>query len=481
MSGTGPSGTGTGTGTGAGAGTGADAGAGAGERAGVAVKPSAAPGNAVKLPAAPGNAARVLRLVHENGPLTRAELTRRTGLNRSTTLAIVGELVALGLVREDAPGAGTDAADSASSVGRPSPIVRAAADVVAVAVTVEVDEVTVALVGLDGSVSARATAASHHPPTASEAVETIAGLLDELTAQHGTAADADTPAARPRPRIAGIGVAVPGTVRVEDGVVRYAPHLGWHDEPVAGPLAARTGLPVRATNDANTGAWAERLYGSGRGVDDLIYLNGGASGIGGGVISAARPLSGADGYAGELGHTFVAANGVRCHCGAVGCLETEASRDALVAAAGVAPDDPAALAAVLAERRPEVEQVVDRQVAALATALRNAIHTVNPEVVVLGGFLGVLLEHVGDRIEAEVRAQSMSAMTERLRIAPAALGADVLLRGAAEIAFRDLLRDPAAVIPAPTDPAAVSPTPTGRAAAAATSGRTAAAEEASPA
>ncbi|MGN8050936.1 ROK family transcriptional regulator [Curtobacterium sp. 22159] len=392
-----------------------------------------------------GNTARVLRLVHEDGPLTRAELTRRTGLNRSTTLAIVGELVALGLVHEESAGATTaaGAGGSGASVGRPSPVVRATADVVSVAVTVEVDAVTVALVGLDGSVRERAVVRSEAPPTAAEAIETIGRALDELTGA-GTAPV----------RVAGIGVAVPGTVRVEDGVVRYAPHLGWHDEPVAGPLATRTGLPVRATNDANTGAWAERLYGSGRGVDDLIYLNGGASGIGGGVISAARPLSGADGYAGELGHTFVAANGVRCHCGAVGCLETEASRDDLVTAAGVAPDDPAALAAVLAERRPEVERVVDRQVTALATALRNAIHTVNPAVVVLGGFLGVLLEHVGDRIESAVRAQSMAAVTERLRIAPAALGADVLLRGAAELGFRDLLLDPVGGLPAtepPTD------------------------------
>ncbi|MBA8991968.1 putative NBD/HSP70 family sugar kinase [Curtobacterium pusillum] len=399
-----------------------------------------------------GNSARVLRLVHQDGPLTRAELTRRTGLNRSTTLAIVGELVALGLVHEESAGAVSGAGTNAS-VGRPSPVVRASADVVAVAVTVEVDAVTVALVGLDGSVRDRAVVRSGAAPTAPEAIATIARVLDELVPNRAGASSAGGL------RVVGVGVAVPGTVRVEDGVVRYAPHLGWHDEPVAEPLAARTGLPVRATNDANTGAWAERLYGSGRGVDDLIYLNGGASGIGGGVISAARPLSGADGYAGELGHTFVAANGVRCHCGAVGCLETEASRDALVAVAGVAPDDPAALAAVLAERRPEVERVVDRQVSALATALRNAIHTVNPEVVVLGGFLGVLLDHVGDRIETAVREQSMAAMTERLRIAPAALGADVLLRGAAELGFRDLLLDPVGGLPA-TEP------PTGRAVAA---------------
>lgn len=381
---------------------------------------------------APGNAARVLRLVHEDGPISRAELTRRTGLNRSTILALVGELADLGLVHEEAPPAG----GPGTGVGRPSPVVRASADVVVAAAVVEIDAVTVALVGLDGSVRERRSAAQDEPPSAGEAVRVVAGLVADATA----AASEDAPV-----RVVGIGVAVPGTVRAEDGTVHHAPHLGWHDEPIAGPLADRTGLPVSAANDANLGAWAERLAGSARGVDDLVYLNGGASGIGGGVISAARPLGGADGYAGELGHTFVAANGIRCHCGAVGCLETEASREALTDATGTAPDDLTALAEVLAERRPEVEAVVDRQVSALATALRNAIHTVNPEVVVLGGFLGVLLEHVGDRIIEDVRAQAMPGMTDRLRIVPAALGTDVLTRGAAEIGFRDLLRDPASV------------------------------------
>lgn len=404
----------------------------------------------------------MLRLVHEAGPITRAEVTRRTGLNRSTTLTLVGELVDLGLLHEELPTAGSPGA----GVGRPSPVVRAAADVVAAAVTVEIDAVSVALVGLDGTVRARLVSPQDRPPTAAEAVETVAALLDGV--RH-PAAGGD-PTASPALRLVGIGVAVPGTVRVEDGTVQYAPHLGWHDEPLAGPLAARTGLPVRAANDANLGAWAERLGGSGRGVDDLVYLNGGASGIGGGVITGGRPLSGADGYAGELGHTFVAANGVRCHCGAVGCLETEASRDTLAAATGTPPDDLEALAGALAEGRPEVERVVDRQVAALATALRTAIHTVNPEVVVLGGFLGVLLDHVGDRIVDDVRAQSMTGMTDRLRIVPAALGRDVLVHGAAEIAFRDLLRDPARIAAA-----VVATLPT------TTSGRAAAAEEARPA
>ncbi|MET3635553.1 ROK family transcriptional regulator [Curtobacterium oceanosedimentum] len=378
----------------------------------------------------PGNVARVLRIVHEDGPVTRAELTRSTGLNRSTVLALVGELVERGLVHEEFPAAGTAGADRPAGVGRPSAVVRASGDVVAAAVTVEIDTVAVALVALDGTVRDRLVEPQPSVPSAAVAVDAVARLLDVLTGR-----------AAPELRLVGVGVAVPGIVRVEDGVVRDAPHLGWRDEPFAGPLAERLGLPVRAANDANLGAWAERLYGSARGVDDLVYLNGGASGIGGGIVSAGRPFSGADGYAGELGHTFVAANGIRCHCGAIGCLETEASRGALTAVTGTPPDDLDALATALAEGHDEVERVVDRQVTALATAIRNAIHTVDPQVVVLGGFLGVLLGHVGDRVEDDVRAQTMAAMTDRLRIVPAELGRDVLVRGAAELGFADLLRD----------------------------------------
>lgn len=151
---------------------------------------------------------------------------------------------------------------------------------------------------------------------------------------------------------------------------------------------------------------------------------------------------------------------------------------------GTPPDDLDALAAALAEGRPEVELVVDRQVTALATALRNAIHTVDPEVVVLGGFLGALLGHVGDRVETDVRAQTMAAMTDRLRIVPAALGRDVLVRGAAEIGFAELLRDaamPSASASAPAPAPVPATTPAAPAAAPSTthtSGRDDATEEA---
>ena len=208
-------------------------------------------------------------------------------------------------------------------------------------------------------------------------------------------------------------------------------------------LAEATGRPVRAANDANLGALAEHLYGAGRGVRDLVYLNGGASGIGGGIISGGRPLAGGSGYAGEIGHTFVASNGIRCHCGAVGCLETEASQADLLAAAGLTRGDAPRLGEALAHPTARVEAVVERQLDALAIAIRNVLHTVDADVVVLGGFLGAVLEATGPRLADRVAQQTMPAIAEGVQIVAAELGPAILLRGAAELAFADLLAAPA--------------------------------------
>lgn len=372
------------------------------------------------------NLGALLRLVHERGPMTRSELTRATGLNRSTIGDLVGELATLGLaITGDAvPGRG---------VGRPSPVVRAAADVVAITVVPEVDAVSFAVVGLDGAVR-DVDAVPVERPSPEVAADIVVDRVRRMLA------------ADPGRRVVGIGVSVPGTVRVEDGVVRDAPHLGWKDVPFARPLAERTGLPVVAANDATLGATAEFRFGAGRGETDLVYVNGGASGIGGGIIAGSRSLTGTAGYAGELGHVFVADNGVRCHCGAFGCLETVVSRRALLTAAGIehgaGPELLDELRTALEAPSPELAAEVDRQLGALAIGLRGVAHTLAPGVVVLGGFLAVLLDHAGDDLRGRVLAQTMPAIGEGLRIESSELGPTVLFRGAAELAFAELLADP---------------------------------------
>jgi predicted NBD/HSP70 family sugar kinase len=237
---------------------------------------------------------------------------------------------------------------------------------------------------------------------------------------------------------------VPGLVRESDGLVRLAPHLGWVDEPLATMLAEATGYPVVAANDASLGALAESTFGAGRDVSDLIYLNGGASGIGGGVIVGGVSLAGIAGYAGELGHTLVNSAGVICNCGARGCLETEVARAPLLRLVGLTEADGDELeVALIASRSPAVLTEVERQLDYLAVTLRNAINVFNPQLIVLGGFLGSLYAVAPAYLDQKLAHQPLLAAREGVTIRRTELASDLLMIGAAELAFESLLSDPA--------------------------------------
>ena len=372
------------------------------------------------------NLAAVLGIVHRSPGSSRSQLTRLTGLNRSTVAALVGELVERRLVFEAE-------ADARNQVGRPSPIVKPDPLAVAIAINPEIDAITIAVVGLGGRVLTRVRHPTDHVSSAREAVDICAavidGLRDELEGH----------------RVVGIGLAIPGLVRSLDGVVRLAPHLGWVDEPVAEMLEAATGYRVVAGNDARLGTLAESTFGAGRGLGDVMYLNGGASGIGGGVIAGGRALTGSAGYAGEFGHTLVNSRGTVCHCGAVGCLETEVSRSPLLALVGLDDADSDDLErALLASEAADVRAEVHRQLDFLGVALRNAINTLNPETILLGGFLGALYAVAPAHLNSLVAHQPLRASREGVTIGRAALGSNLLMIGAAELAFSSVLADPAA-------------------------------------
>ena len=376
------------------------------------------------------NLSNLLRLVHRAGTSghSRSELTALMGLNRSTIAALVGELEALRLVEEREP-------LTNARVGRPSPIVTAADHVIALTVNPEVDAISIAAVAMGGRVLERRRVNSPPGLDSDTAVEITAEAIRALIGERLSGR-----------RVIGIGAAVPGQVRADDGLVRLAPHLGWIDEPFTARLSVRTGLPVASANDASLGVRAESTFGAGRGIQDVVYLNGGASGIGGGVIAGGRALTGADGYAGELGHTLVNSSGVPCHCGAVGCLETEVTRAPLLALTGLPDARAEELEQALRDSDdPAVLAEVHRQIGFLAVALRNAINTLNPQRVLLGGFLSALYGVAPQLLDELVAKQSLRASGEAIELARAELGADILTVGAAELAFAGLFTDPASL------------------------------------
>jgi predicted NBD/HSP70 family sugar kinase/predicted transcriptional regulator len=371
------------------------------------------------------NLSIVLRTVHHSGGITRASLTHESGLNRSTIAALVGELAEMGLVEEVKP-------DRHSRPGRPSSVVRPTSETVAIAVNPEVDAVTVGVVGLNGIVYERIRYDVEARPSAHEAAKISGAIIQGLRTGLGS-----------RARIAGIGVAVPGLVRAIDGVVRYAPHLGWTDEPVARMLKAATGLPATAGNDANLGAEAERLFGAGQCVNDMIYLNGGASGIGAGIVSDGHLLRGAHGFAGEIGHTRVRTT---AHDGDadIGTLESEVTQVALMHLLGLENADLDALEqALTVAPSTTTRREVERQLEVLGRVLAGAVNVLNPELVILGGFLGTLYSGAPGYLERIVKKEALAASTGNLRITKAKLGSDLLMVGAAELAFASVLDDPA--------------------------------------
>ncbi|WP_433726929.1 ROK family protein [Nocardia sp. CA-129566] len=375
------------------------------------------------------NLAVLLRHVHLSGPVSRAVLAERMGLNRSTILALTADLAAAGLVSEELPG-------QTGKAGRPSLVVRPESDrVYGLALDVGADRLAVARVGLGGVILAR-----RETPRPSgtfdphDVITALAAIAEDMIREAG-----------PETVCVGVGVAFCGMVREEDGVVRYGPNIGWVDVPVGARLSERLGLRVAVGNNANLGALAERERGVGVGVADMIYLHG-EVGIGGGIIMGGKLLGGEGGYGGEVGHMIVNPGGRACTCGSYGCLEAEAGELALIAAAGRTD----------LTGRAAVEAIVEAAARGDATA-RDALHRIgdwlgygvanlvnifNPTMVVFGGVLREIYLASAAQVRSRLAVNGLLAVRERVRLRTSALADDAPLVGAAELAFADVLTDP---------------------------------------
>jgi predicted NBD/HSP70 family sugar kinase/biotin operon repressor len=367
------------------------------------------------------NLPRLLTILHREGARSRAQLTADTGLNRSTIASLVASLTDSGLAVEHDPA-------QTRRVGRPSPVVSASPDVVAIAVNPEVDAVRLAAVGLDRAVRARAIVELDAPPSPRQVADITAATIDAW--RTGALSHA---------RLAGIGLAVPGLVS-GTALVANAPHLGWVGEPLAEIVAETTGLPARAGNDASLGALAEHRFGSGAGRDDVVYLNGGPSGIGGGIITGGRLLRGVSGFSGEFGHIvapFTTPEDRRTESGAFEDELRASDGGAVTQLRGVDEAGP-----------PGVEDAADeraRRRRILAATIATAVSILDTGAVVLGGTLAPLLGEGKDAAELRdaIAAQCIRPDDPGFAVLPAALADDRLFIGAAELAFADLLADDA--------------------------------------
>jgi glucokinase len=240
--------------------------------------------------------------------------------------------------------------------------------------------------------------------------------------------------------LAGIGVGVPGFIRMKEGLITNSNNLPYLEGvPIRDEISRRLGTVVVLENDANAAALGEKWMGAGRDVDDLVLLTLG-TGIGGGIISGGHVLRGFVGMAGELGHITVVANGNPCGCGNQGCLEKHASATAVTAMARLmqlghelSPKDVADLAREPGTRGEKARTVWRVVGEALGVALATLINTFNfPLYLLSGGMLPAweLFEPHMVRVAKE-RSATFRLTLNETRIAQATLGNEAGLYGAA--------------------------------------------------
>jgi predicted NBD/HSP70 family sugar kinase len=373
----------------------------------------------------------VLDRLHIATDLSRSQLAAQTGLNRSTIRDLIAELTRLGLVAEDR---GT----TTSGPGRPSSIAHIQpSGAVVLAVELEVDFMAVATVGLGGRIFDKVKVAhAGGPETPLDTVEHLAALatplLDSLPQRH---------------TFAGVGVAVAGVVRRQDGFVHVAPNLGWNNVPLAGMIAAELGVGrVMMANEADLGALAEHRRGNVGRKRHLIFVAG-EVGVGIGIIYDNKPMLGTAGYAGEAGHTMVNPNGRQCRCGAVGCWETEVGEEALVRLAGISEETagPDLIEEVLRRAHggdPETFAALNELGRWLGIGIGNLINTFNPDLVVIGGFFQELYPFLEQPIQHAAQERALTAPWLSTTIRRSELGRDSALIGASELVFAEVIADP---------------------------------------
>jgi glucokinase len=251
-----------------------------------------------------------------------------------------------------------------------------------------------------------------------------------------------------------IGIGAPGPLDPATGVILEAPNLpGWQNVPLVERMQTRFDCPVLLGNDANMAALAEWRFGAGTGTQHLVYLTI-STGIGGGVISDGRLLTGAHGYAGELGHMTISLDGPHCGCGQNGHVEALAAGPAIARRANeklAAGQSSSLREKYETEGKVRAEDVgqaahqgdalaletLDEIGDILGNHLANLAHAFNPEIFVLGGGVSQIGEPLFGPIRKALPKYLMHpSYLDGLRIIPAALGDDAGLVGAMILAHQ---------------------------------------------
>jgi glucokinase len=254
-------------------------------------------------------------------------------------------------------------------------------------------------------------ATGRRPTNAAAGPEAVVARLGEI----GAAAMAEWPG------VVSAGIGVPGLYDPAAGTTRFLVNVpgAWAGRPVAGPVAARLGVPAFLINDARAFGLAELRLGAGRGAASMVGLTLG-TGVGGVIAVDGRVVQGHDGTAGELGHQTIDPDGPPCNCGNRGCVEAFARADRLAAACGTATAEEAVERAGAGDDR--ALEGLRRVGTSLGIGIANMITVLSPDRVVIGGGVAAAGELLFGPIREELGRRVKTTSLDAVTLVPAELG-----------------------------------------------------------
>lgn len=389
------------------------------------------------------NTSTILQIVRTKGPISRAEISKLTGLNPATVSSNAAGLMELGLVRETGTGV--------SSGGRKPLLLELNPEAYyVVGVDMGTTDVAAGITDLEGRIRCKAVLPFGRASQPEEVMAIIGQAIRKVLDDAGM----------PQERILGIGMGIHGLVDPDRGVSLFAPAFQWKNVDVAGLFSREFGLPVSIDNDARVMALGEKWFGKAKAVSNFVFLNIG-TGIGSGIYVNGELLQGAHFGAGEIGHIRIASHQEKpCFCGKTDCLSTAASGPALegmartAVARGEAPilaelskGDPESVTGELIHQaalsgEPFSTALLDQAGRHIGDALSLVINLLNPEMVLIGGGVANGGDFIFNGMKEEIANRSMQHNIEQIYVGPAGLGDDCGIIGAATLILRSVFSNP---------------------------------------
>jgi glucokinase-like ROK family protein len=393
------------------------------------------------------NLSSILRLIHTQASVSRAQLAVLTGLNKSTISSLVDDLYERGLVHETGL--------NSAGTGRPATLLELnPKGGYIIGVELGVDFVSVGISDFLGRLIWQKKEDADPFEAQTIMIEQTLRIVKEALAV----------GRKKGYRFLGLGLATPGTVDLKEGVLIFAPNLHWKDVPFRKIFSECTKLKVIIENDANAAAVGEHLFGSARLTQDFIFVFAGV-GIGGGLFLNGKLYRGKNGFAGEIGHSPIMPNQSQtvCHCGNRGCWETYANQYSIIQRvhARLEVKRNSIIPKLMAEQHTALTIALIKQAAdagdpeaiesfaeagrAMGQGFAGLINIFNPEKIILGGPLSLAGDYLLPAIREVIPHHTLPEIDQQAEIVLSTFGQDASLIGAIAIVLNDVLSNPTQV------------------------------------